>query len=391
MTTRAATDVRAVAGGRIVENATVVWDDGVIVSVESGGAAPPGAIDGRGAFCLPGLVDTHSDALEKEVNPRPGTSFPLPFALRSFEGRCLAAGITTVFHGVRFQDNVERDASLDLAVGLCDVLHDRRQRHEVPIDHRVLHRLDARSPEGVGVLERCLISGEEGLVSIEDHTPGQGQFRDTSSLTRFYRRSNGADDEARAAIEERIAARDRLLGHVGPNRARLAELVRGGTIRLLAHDLVDLNEVVEAADLGASVAEFPVSEGAARAARHAGLQIVMGAPNVVRGGSHSGNASAADLVAAGLCDGLASDYQPSAMMAAAFRLAFDDLVALPAAIDQITSGPAAVAGLVDRGRLEAGLRADLALVTIDGGWPTVRHVVCNGESTATLARVRVPA
>lgn len=394
MTTRAVTDVRAVAGGRIVEEATVVWDDGVLVSVESRGAAPPGAIDGRGAFCLPGLVDTHSDALEKEVNPRPGTSFPLPFALRSFEGRCLAAGITTVFHGVRFQDNVERDASLDLAVGLCDVLHARRLAGEVPIDHRVLHRLDARSPEGVDVLERCLVPGEAGLVSIEDHTPGQGQFRDTSSLTRFYRKSNaaaGSDGDARAAIEARIETRDRLLGHVGPNRTRLAELAHGGTIRLLAHDLVDSDEVAEAAAMGASVAEFPVSEEAARAARDAGLQIVMGAPNVVRGGSHSGNASAADLVRVGLCDGLASDYQPSAMMAAAFRLAFDDLVPLPVAIGLVTSGPASVAGLDDRGRVEPGLRADLALVTIDGDWPTVRHVVCNGESAGTLARVPIPA
>lgn len=393
MTMGAVTNVRAIAGGRIVEGATVVWDDGLIVSVDSGGSAPRGAIDGRGSFCIPGLVDTHSDALEKEVNPRPATQFPLPFALRSFEGRCLAAGITTVFHGVRFQDNDAREASLDMAVRLCELLDDRRRSAEQPIDHRVLYRLDARSPEGLGVLESCLSTSRAGLVSIEDHTPGQGQFRDLSKLNRFYRADGPArtDDQARTIIEERIAARDGLLDHVGPNRARLAELARSGRIRLLAHDLVDDNEVTDAAALDASVAEFPVSEGAARAARAAGLLIVMGAPNVVRGGSHSGNAGAADLVGAGLCDGLASDYQPAAMLAAAFRLAIADVVSLPDAVALVTSGPARVGELSDRGRLETGLRADLALVTLDGGWPTVRHVVCDGEAAGAHLRVPVPA
>ncbi|MGI8809384.1 MAG: alpha-D-ribose 1-methylphosphonate 5-triphosphate diphosphatase [Acidimicrobiales bacterium] len=388
------TNVRAVAQHHIVEDATVIWEDGLIVSVTSGGQPRRGAIDGRGAFCLPGLIDTHSDALEKEVNPRPGTQFPLPFALRSLEGRCLTAGITTVFHGVRFQENEEREASLDQAVELCETLKARRHAAEVPLDHYVLHRLDARSPGGVGVLETCLGAGAAGLVSIEDHTPGQGQFRDISKLARFYRKDNGAvrsDDEARAAVEERIALRHGLLAHVGPNRARLAELAGCGRIRLLAHDLVDHDEVTEASALGASVAEFPVSEDAARAARDAGLQIVMGAPNVVRGGSHSGNASAADLVVAGLCDGLASDYQPAAMLAAAFRLAIADLVSLPEAVALVTSGPAQVAGLTDRGRLEPGLRADLALVTLDGGWPTVRRVICDGESRGAYARDAVPA
>lgn len=393
MTMGGVTNVRAVAGGVVVEDATVVWDGGLIVSVKSRGPAPRGAIDGRGSFCIPGLVDTHSDALEKEVNPRPATQFPLPFALRSFEGRCLAAGITTVFHGVRFQDNDERNASLDIAVRLCRLLDARRRSVEQPVDHRILYRLDARSPEGVEVLVSCLIDDRTGLVSIEDHTPGQGQFRDLSKLTHFYRADGPArsEEQAQTLIDDRIAVRDRLLAHVGPNRARLADLARTGRIRLLAHDLVDSDEVIDAVALGASVAEFPVSEQAARAAREAGVMIVMGAPNVVRGGSHSGNASAAELVSAGLCDGLASDYQPAAMLAAAFRLAMANVVTLPQAVALVTSGPAEVAGLVDRGRLEGGLRADLALVALDEGWPTVRQVVCDGEVAAGRSRVPVPA
>jgi alpha-D-ribose 1-methylphosphonate 5-triphosphate diphosphatase len=384
MTTGAVTNVRAVAAGRLVEDATVAWEEGLIVAVEAGGPAPRGAIDGHGAFCIPGLVDTHSDALEKEVNPRPATRFPLPFALRSFEGRCLAAGLTTVFHGVRFQEHHEHDATLDLAVELCALLDDRRRSEAQPIDHRVLYRLDARSPEGLDVLESCLVDDLPGLVSIEDHTPGQGQFRDLGKLARYYAAGG-------PVIEDRIAARDRLLSHVGPNRTRLGELALMRRIRLLAHDLVDASEVSDAAALGASVAEFPVSPEAAMAARDAGLLIVMGAPNVVRGGSHSGNASAEELISVGLCDGLASDYQPAAMLAAAFRLAMSDVVALPDAVALVTSGPARVSGLTDRGRLEAGLRADLALVTLDGGWPTVRHVVCDGEVVGSHRRVPLSA
>lgn len=390
MTSGSCTNVRAILPDRVIDDATVVWEDGIIVDVGRG-APPPGAIDGWGAYCLPGLIDTHSDALEKEVNPRPRAEFPLGFALRSLEGRLATAGITTAYTGVGFQDGFGR--SIELAKRLCGLLHERQTDAASPVAHRILHRLDARSPDGLDVIETFLAPGATGeLVSIEDHTPGQGQFRNPATLRDYYRGSEGClrDEEADAQIRQLTQARGELLVHAAANRSRLASMAASGRIRLLAHDLEDPEEVGAAAEIGASVAEFPLTVDAARAARDHGMVVTMGAPNVVRGGSLSGNAATTEVVAAGLCDALSSDYQPATMLAAAFSIAESGLLGLPQAVALVTSGPATVAGVADRGRLQPGARADLVLVDLDRGWPVVRERVLAGRVPRSSA-VPVPA
>ncbi|MFC7099675.1 hypothetical protein ACFQQB_03780 [Nonomuraea rubra] len=183
-----------------------------------------------------------------------------------------------------------------------------------------------------------------------------------------------------------MAERDTRIGHREVALGRLAELAARGRARLLAHDPVTADEIDAAVANGVAVAEFPTTPEAARAARERGLRVVAGAPNVLRGGSHSGNVSAAELVAAGLVDGLSSDYLPSTPLAAALRLASLGIVPLPRAVALVTSGPASVAGLADRGALVAGQRGDLAVVTVERGWPTVRTTVTAGDS-ALLAGV----
>jgi alpha-D-ribose 1-methylphosphonate 5-triphosphate diphosphatase len=368
--------VRAVLPGEVLDDAVVVCEDGVITSVRAGGAAPVGALDGRGSLLLPGIVDVHSDALERDINPRPGTSFPIEFALTAFEGRVRAAGVTTVFHGVGFQDNPGYHRSLEQATAVCAAL---AARAGAGVDHRVLHRMDVRSPDALDVLLGCLPEPGRGtpLVSLEDHTPGQGQFRDVDRFVagRMREQPGRTAEEATEIVRERIAARDALLEYADRNRSRLGDLARTGAIRMLAHDVESPQELAHVRAGGAAVAEFPLTLDAARAAKDAGMPVVMGAPNVIRGGSHSGNVGAREVVDAGLADALASDYAPPTLLAAALRLATDGVVALPAAVGLVTSGAAATAGLADRGALAEGARADLVLVDDSGRWPRVRLVL----------------
>jgi alpha-D-ribose 1-methylphosphonate 5-triphosphate diphosphatase len=380
--------VRAVLPDRVVEDATVVVDgDGLIESVVERGPSPPDALDGRGAFCLPGLIDTHSDGLEKELRPRPTVELPIDFALRSFEGRLRSSGVTTVFHGVGFQHKPDTDRSIDNAHACCDAISERRLHPGAPVEHRVLHRVEARSPDGLEAMVSRLFddpaaldltarggpAGPSPLVSFEDHTPGQGQFRDVERFRRSLRAERlEGDVDVDTYVARRMAegaARSQLRD---AKIAELSALARPGRIRLLGHDLEDAAQVAEASEgWGASVAEFPLSAEAAGEARRRDMPVVMGAPNVLRGGSHSGNVAAAELVEQGLCDVLASDYLPSTLLAAVFTLVDRRLSSLPAAVALVTSGPADLAGLADRGRLVAGRRADLLLVALDGRWPRV--------------------
>lgn len=380
-------NVRAVLPDSVLDDAVVVADDGVLVDVMARcGPPPPGGVDGRGAYLLPGLVDTHSDGLEKELQPRPSVEFDVGFGLASFEGRVRAAGITTVFHATGYYSDDEKGRSIAGAVAREQAIRARMCDGQAQIDHRMLFRLDARDPGGLAALAETLEHYRDStappLVSYEDHTPGQGQFRDLDAYARLYLTALD-ESTARQAMAARITERDSRMWH---REVALDWLVRrGDTVRTLGHDAVTPEEVAELASVGMAVAEFPTTLAAAHAAREHGLLIVAGAPNVLRGGSHSGNVAAADLIAAGLVDGLSSDYMPFSMIGAAFRLARDGRAELPEAVGLVTRGAARVAGLADRGRLEVGARADLALVTVDAGWPTVRSTWSAVDECALVA------
>lgn len=359
-------NVRAVLPDRIVDDAAVVVRDGRIGSVESSRSITDAEVDGGGMLLMPGFVDIHTDALEKERMPRPNAELPWEFAIASFESKLVGAGITTVFHGAGFQHHSAhgKERSVGLAQQMCAHVAGAPGNR---VDHRVLHRLDIRSQPGVDALRAHLASlGETDvppLVSHEDHTPGQGQYVDRTKMEEFIQfYEDKSDDEARAQVDGLIAQAERTEPVREATLRWLGELARAGQIRLVGHD-PDTAEVVEAMRArGVSASEFPTTVQAARRSHELGLDNVAGAPNVLRGRSHAGNVSAAELVAAGLVDALASDYLPSGLLAAAWALTSSGLTTLPQAVGLITSGPARVAGLTDRGRLEPGLRADLVLV-----------------------------
>lgn len=368
--------VSAVLPDRIVDDVRVVVRDGRIAAVErhGGGRAD---VDGSGLLCLPGLIDVHSDGLERERLPRPGAEVPWEFALVSFEGKLRAAGITTAYHGASFQQqhSGEPARSVEAALQMCALVADRNSAG--PVDHRILHRLDARSEAGFEALRRHLSAvAQKALVSHEDHTPGQGQYADRRFLERYLAGTQGiSEDEARRRVDAKIAERDVDAHLRGCALQWLGEQARVGKVRLVGHDPASAAEIEELHDRGGSVAEFPTTLGAALAARSLGMPVVMGAPNVLRGSSHSGNIAAHDLAQRGLVTALASDYLPFGLLAAVFLLVQQGIATLPYAVGLVTSGPARVAGLTDRGALVEGLRADLVLVQHGGTWPVVRAVL----------------
>ncbi len=372
--------VRAVSSHRIIDDATIVLEDGIVAEVSERSRPHGGAIDGRGSFALPGLVDSHSDGLEKEIHPRTSVTLDPQFALRSFEQRVRSAGILTVAHGVGFEDKPAYQRSVELAHRLCDAIDERRAEPRSLVDHRILFRTEARSADGLDALLPHLGRdhgvGPRPLLSFEDHTPGQGQYRDVA----VYRSAIAADRLPPGTtiddlVAEKVEAARAGQGLRDRNWARVCALAAAGSIRLLAHDCEDANEIAIAADGGAEVAEFPLGIEAASEARRRGMHVVMGAPNVLRGGSHSGNVAAEALVRAGLCTVLASDYLPASLLASAFALAERGACSLPDAVQLVSAGPADLLGLADRGRLEPGVRAEIVLVTLDGSLPTVRAVV----------------
>ena len=370
-------NVRLVLPDRVVEQGHLVIDDDVIVDIREATVAPNGAdrIDGHGALCVPGLVDTHSDGLEKERTPRRQVKLPLEFSITSFEARVRSVGVTTMYHGIGYQENDRNERTVASARESVSALRDRRDHPSVAIDHGVLYRFEARDPAALDPLFEDLDSDAAGgmaLVSFEDHTPGQGQYSDPEQFVNAIDPSSLPEGVTpRMHVERLMAEAEELYATRERNLERLAPRARAGEIRLLAHDPDGPEAVAIAHDAGAAVAEFPVNLEAARAARERGMPIVMGAPNALRGGSHNGNTSARDLVAAGLCDVLASDYLPPALLGAVFEMVAAGVCDLPTGIALVTSGPADLAGLDDRGRLEVGMRADLALVDDRGRWPTV--------------------
>lgn len=355
---------------------TIVLRGATIEEIHPGRSAIAGALDMDGDYLIPGVVDVHTDNLERQVQPRSLARWPSRSAMVAHDAQCAAAGVTTVLDALCLGDlgfdaeriRTFRDGVVDLDVlteaGLLKSDHFLHLRCEVPAGDM----LELLAP----VADHPLVR----MVSLMDHSPGVGQYANMD----FYRelRRRGGMDEA--AIDRRIAElQDQRARLRGPNRRALLDLVRGRPIALASHDDRTEAEIAENAADGIRISEFPVSMEAARAARAAGMQVIAGAPNIVRGGSHSGNVAAMDLLRAGAVDAYASDYVPPALVEAAFQSARETGIGLPAAIGMITETPAGMAGLGDRGRLQAGWRADVVRVRLHETLPIVRQVWRAGE------------
>jgi alpha-D-ribose 1-methylphosphonate 5-triphosphate diphosphatase len=356
---------------------TLVMRGDRIVDVQRDRSTALPARDLDGDYLIPGIVDTHTDNLERQVQPRSLARWPSRSAMVAHDAQCAAAGVTTVFDALCLGDlgfdkeriRTFRDGVIDL-----DALHDAEL---LKAEHFLHLRCEVPAPDMLELFDSVADHSLVRMVSLMDHSPGVGQYADLDFYRALRRRGGLDDDSIERRIKELQAQRERLRL---PNRRALLARVAGRAIALASHDDRTAQEVAENATDGIAISEFPVTMEAAQAAKSAGMDVIAGAPNIVRGGSHSGNVAAADLLDHGAVDAFASDYVPNSLVEAAFHCA--ERIGLPRAISLVSEQPARLAGLGDRGSLAPGQRADLVRVRMHHGLPVVRQVWRGGERVA---------
>jgi alpha-D-ribose 1-methylphosphonate 5-triphosphate diphosphatase len=369
-------NARIVLRDEMVDGSVVVGD-GVIRAIDTGPTARPGACDLGGAVLLPGLIELHTDNMEKHLVPRPGVLWPSPVAaVLAHDLQIAGAGITTVYDAItigEYHENSLRRRILDDSVAAVTAA---RERGLLRADHLIHLRCEVCDPAVVEMTAPYADNPLVRLVSLMDHTPGQRQWRDLSKMVQFNKLEGWSDERLRAYVDERLR---RQAEHSGPNRRRILDMFRPRELPLASHDDTLVEHVDEAVGDGITISEFPTTPEAAAAARVRGMKIVMGAPNVVRGGSHSGNVSAIELAERGLLDGLSSDYVPASLLQSAILLNRRLDIALPEAVALVSANVADMLGLDDRGEIAIGRRADLVQVVLVDEVPVVRAVWRRGE------------
>lgn len=377
MTETIFTNARVITADRAFYGTMVVRGDRIAV-VDEGRRAVAGAVDLEGDHLLPGLVELHTDNLEKHFAPRPGVRWPSLGAVVAHDAQIAAAGITTVFDALCLGDVFYGSARIE---GLDDMrrgIRDARAAGVLKAEHRLHLRCELSFAHVLELFETLMDEPLVGLVSIMDHTPGQRQFTDVAKYRLYYmKKYNMSDSE----FENFLAARrSDSAKYSAVHRKEILDRAHARNLILASHDDATVEHVIESADGGMTIAEFPTTIAAARASRERGLAILMGAPNLVLGGSQSGNIAARDLAAGKLLDIVSSDYVPASLVQAAFALADADVgIDLPVAVRMVSRNPALLMGLDDRGEIAAGKRADFARVRLAESLPVVREVWRAGQ------------
>ena len=375
---------------QIFSNARVVLEDDVIhgsVAIRDGkiadiseGVSTVGE-DFEGDYLIPGLVELHTDHLEAHYSPRPGVRWLKIAAIQAHDAQVVTSGITTVFDCLRMGSDEDGGFEKGEMRAMADALAQASNEDRLRADHRIHLRCEVSTDNVLDHFQEFENDPQVGLVSLMDHAPGQRQFQTMEQYTLYYKTKRGLSDEAFAAF----VARQQALSakYAAPHRTAIAQACAERGIAVASHDDATLAHVEESLGFGVRLAEFPTSFEAAEASHAAGLSVLMGAPNIVRGKSHSGNIAARDLAERGVLDVLSSDYVPFSLIHAPFVLADEvERISLPQALAMVTATPARTVGLSDRGRIETGLRADLVRVRRMDGVPVVRSVWREGRRVA---------
>lgn len=375
------TNARVVLADRVIERGYVTIAGGAVAEIGEG-AAPERGIDLGGDLLMPGLVELHTDHLEAHYMPRPKVHWDPVAAVVSYDAQIATSGITTVLDSLRVwreegAEDVDGQAG-ELALAIARA----RDAALLRVEHFLHLRCEVPMPKVVQDAQSLIGRPDVRLMSLMDHTPGQRQFRDPQKLREYYRGKSGGMTDAQ--LDQLFARRlENHAQHAARNYRELIALAADHGTPLASHDDTTPEHVEQALADGVAVAEFPTTVEAAEALHEGGVKVLMGAPNLVRGGSHSGNVATAALADAGLLDILSSDYVPSSLLLAALQLPqvcarYD----LPAAIRTVTKTPAEVVGLSDRGEIAVGKRADLIRVHQADAGVAVRSVWCQGRQVA---------
>jgi alpha-D-ribose 1-methylphosphonate 5-triphosphate diphosphatase len=354
--------------------------DGHIVEIEPRGAGRADALDFGGDLLMPGLVELHTDVLEKHLSPRPGVQWPFLAAVLAYDSQLAVAGITTVLDSLAvgyLTDGGQRPRD---PRPLVEAVQVARAANALRCEHYLHLRCEVSTESVVRDFEPFVEDPDMRLVSLMDHAPGQRQFVSLDKYREYNQGRYGLSDrQMDTLIEQRLADHAR---YGEKHRAAIVSLCQKHALRLASHDDATAAHVEEAALIGTVISEFPTTLEAAEAARAQGLAIMAGAPNLIRGQSHSGNVSVSELAEQGLLDILSSDYVPAAALHGAWLLHARHERPLHEAVAAVTAIPAERVGLDDRGALVPGRRADLLRVSLVGELPVVRAVWRGGERVA---------
>lgn len=371
------TNARLILEDEVVTG-TIAFDESGIRSVDQGRSSLPEAIDVQGDYVAPGLVEMHTDNMEKHFMPRPKVFWPNGLAAALVhDAQMAAAGVTTVYDAICAGTPFSaKDYRKDIFSDVMDALRLGTAENVFRIDHRIHMRCELTSPDLLRDIEPYQDDALVQLVSLMDHTPGQRQWRDLAHL-RTYALGNGKTE---AEFEEDVVVRQREgTANVGRNWSAVVEMFQSRGIPIATHDDTTIEHVEAGIASGAVISEFPTTVEAAEAAKQRGLATIAGAPNVVRGGSHSGGVSVAELAEKDLLDGLSSDYVPASLLQAVLKLHDKHGINLPAAMAKVTWKVADILGLGDRGHLKPGLRADIVRFKALGATPVIATVWSQGR------------
>ncbi|MBB5572072.1 MULTISPECIES: alpha-D-ribose 1-methylphosphonate 5-triphosphate diphosphatase [Rhizobium] len=360
----------------VVDQGSVRIEDGVIAEIRPELVEAP-TFDGGGRLMMPGFVDLHGDMIEREIAPRPNATMPIDFGIHELDKKLAAAGVTTAYAAVSFATESVYGHVRSLETTSAVIKGINSLRDHLLIDHRVHARYEITNIGAAPTLERLLEDGFVDMVSLTDHTPGQGQYNDIESYILSMSERRGITREAaEEVLARRIAMRqDPDIEH---KLRDIVGLSLKHKLSLASHDDDSAEKVAEMFDLGVTISEFPVTLPAAEEARRRGLWTLMGAPNALRGQSMSGNLSALEAAGASLLGIIAADYHPAAFVPAIFKIADVASGGLPAAVAMATAGAARAAGLTDRGEIAVGQKADLVAVE-HGAVHRIRATFRNGR------------
>jgi alpha-D-ribose 1-methylphosphonate 5-triphosphate diphosphatase len=374
----------------VLRNAEIIAEDGVFrgslllrdgrIADISSGQGTVGE-DCEGDYLAPGLIDLHTDNLEKYHFPRANIDWDPVSAAIIHDGFCLSLGVTTVFDALSVGSFAKKESRrTENLVALANGVARAHAIGALKASHHLHWRCELTSEDLSDMLARVIDNPMSGALSLMDHTPGQRQYRNIELFLKMWR----AEGALQAEIDERVStSRERQAANSDRNRRHIAALGRDRGLPILAHDDETPEHVDTAVEAGAVAAEFPVTEAAARRSRERGMVIIMGGPNLIRGGSYSGNVGAAELADLDLLDAIASDYVPRSMLESPFVLASDRFGwPLHRAFATVTAAPARIVGLADRGAIAPGLRADLIRIRRLGGHPVVKGAWVEGRRVA---------
>ena len=374
-------NARIVLADRVIPRGWIAIAGGRVAGFGEG-AAPAGSVDAEGDLVMPGLIELHTDHLEAHYLPRPKVFWDPVAAVVSYDGQLATSGITTVLDSLRVWSEDGADEVDGRAGVLADAIDVARSANMLRADHFLHLRCEIPMPTVVAEARMLIGRPDVRLMSLMDHTPGQRQFRDEGKLRTYYRSKGAGMSEAELdVLFERRLVYQRT--YAATNMREIVALAQQYEIPLASHDDTTDENVTDAIRDRVAVAEFPTTVEAARGLHQAGIGILMGAPNVVRGGSHSGNIAAVDLAREGLLDILSSDYIPSSLLMAALQLPQRvPAIDLASAVRTVTKAPAEAVGLADRGEIAVGKRADLIRVHVARDIPVVRSVWREGHRVA---------